>query len=135
MKVYHKTNNEVTMLITIFTLSSVNAATAVFSVKVVDADSLKPIPNVDVRGCFENDNGWKAWTEAAPEYNDDKVTDQNGECLLHGETNNGEVGFHIRKPPIGYYPNRGVNFQFKGKPIIPLVYTRYGVDFLKEFNS
>ncbi len=47
--------------------SSLFAATAGFDVLVTDADSGIPIEGVEVVGWFGNDNGWRAWTESAPE--------------------------------------------------------------------
>ena len=67
-----------------------NAATAGFDVLVLDADSGAPISGVDVTGWFSNNNGWKAWTDSAPTYDDKKTTDAKGLCHVEGETNTGE---------------------------------------------
>ena len=103
---------------------SLNAATAKFGVKLIDADTLAPIEGAKVVGYFENNNGWKAWTESPPEYTDEKYTDMNGLCWLQGETNDGDVGLHVRNPPLGYYPNKGVGHQFTQKPMLPLMHWR-----------
>ena len=68
------------------------AATAAFELLVVDADTMVPIQGVDVVGWFSNNNGWKAWTESAPESLDNETTDENGRCRLKGETNTGNTG-------------------------------------------
>lgn len=101
------------------------AATAAYDLVVVDADTNQPIKGVDVVAWFSNSNGWKAWTESAPEYEDKKTTDENGLCLLKGETNNGRTGVNIHHPPEGFYPNSFcVRHQFTQKPILPLMYWR-----------
>jgi hypothetical protein len=100
------------------------AATAAYDLVVVDADSFLPLKGVDVVGWFSNDNGWKAWTESAPEYVDKKTTDEDGRCHLEGETNNGRTGVNIRKPPKDYYPTTGIRYQFTQEPIFPLMHWR-----------
>ena len=101
------------------------SATAAYDLVVVDADTLKPIKGVDVVAWFSNNNGWKAWTESAPEYEDKKTTDENGRCHLAGETNNGRTGVNIHKPPRDYYPNSFcVRHQFTQKPTLPLMHWR-----------
>ncbi len=98
------------------------AATAAYNLIVVDADTDLPIKGVDVVGWFSNSNGWKAWTESAPEYEDKKTTDENGICHLKGETNNGKTGVNIHYPPKGYYPNSFcVRHQFTQKPLLSLM--------------
>lgn len=95
----------------ILALLPAGAMAAHFLVKVVDADTLTPLQGVKVRGWFSNDNGWKAWTESAPEYVDNEITDKNGRCKLTGKTNTGKVGFVVNEPPSGYYPSRNVRLQ------------------------
>ena len=92
-------------------LLSIEAMTAQFRVKIVDAVTEKPLQDVKVLGWFSNDNGWKAWTESAPEYVDNGVTDKNGKCRLSGKTNTGKVGFIVKEPPSGYYPSPNVRLQ------------------------
>ena len=115
------------MLLIVFSVavSSLFAATAGFDVVVVDGDTFAPIKGVDVVGWFSNDNGWKAWTESAPEYVDKKTTNENGFCHVAGETNTGETGVNIHYPPKGYYPNSfRVRQMFTLKPILPLMHWR-----------
>lgn len=101
------------------------AATAAFELLVVDADTMVPIQGVDVVGWFSNNNGWKAWTESAPESLDNETTDENGRCRLKGETNTGNTGVNIHKPPHGYYPNSFcVRHTFTQKPLLPLLQWR-----------
>ena len=92
-------------------LLSIDAMAAQFKVKIVDAVTEKPLQGVNVLGWFSNDNGWKAWTESAPEYVDNGVTDRNGKCKLSGTTNTGKVGFIVKKPPSGYYPSPNIRLQ------------------------
>ena len=101
------------------------SATASYDLLVLDADTMKPIKGVDVVGWFSNSNGWKAWTESAPEYEDRKTTNEKGLCHLAGETNNGKTGVNIHKPPQGYYPNSfSIRYTFTQKPILPLMHWR-----------
>ena len=90
---------------------SIGAMAAQFSVKIVDAVTEKPLQGVKVLGWFSNDNGWRAWTESAPEYVDNGVTDKNGKCRLSGSSNTGKVGFIVKDPPSGYYPSQNVRLQ------------------------
>jgi len=92
-------------------LLSVCSMAAHFSVKIVDAVTEKPLQGVKVLGWFSNDNGWRAWTESAPEYVDNGVTDKNGKCRLSGTSNTGKVGFIVKEPPSGYYPSPNVKLQ------------------------
>ena len=92
-------------------LLSVCSMAAHFSVKIVDAVTEKPLQGVKVLGWFSNDNGWRAWTESAPEYVDNGVTDKNGKCRLSGTSNTGKVGFIVKEPPSGYYPGPNVKLQ------------------------
>ena len=101
------------------------AATACFDVLVLDADSLAPIEGVAVTGWFSNDNGWKAWTESAPTYADEEITDKYGFCHVKGETNTGKTGVNIRHPPKGYYPNYfAIRYRFTQKPLLPFTHWR-----------
>lgn len=125
MGISHKTNRKwLAIAVGCLNAMSLSAATAKFGVKLIDADTHVPIEGAKVVGYFENDNGWKAWTEAPPEYTDEKFTDKNGLCWLKGETNNGDVGFHVRNPPKGFYPNMGVGHRFVEKPLLPLLHWR-----------
>lgn len=110
------------VLLVMFGLSTwhCTALTAEFDVFVVDADTGCPINGVEVIGWFANSNGWKAWTESAPTYEDKKVTNENGLCHVTGETNNGEVGFDIDKVPVGYYRYVGWKHRFVQKSVFPL---------------
>lgn len=125
MGICHKINGLLLAIVAgCFFEMPLSAATAKFGVQLIDADTLAPIEGAKVVGYFENNNGWKAWTEAAPEYTDEQRTDKEGLCWLKGETNNGDVGFHVRNPPVGYYPNNGIGYQFAQKPLLPLMHWR-----------
>lgn len=123
-RTFHNNRTLHSMLLIVLSIApgSLFAATAGFNVLVVDADTLAPIKGVDVVGWFSNDNGWKAWTESAPEYVDKKTTDEKGFCHVAGETNTGETGVNIHYPPHGYYPNSFcIRHQFSQKPVFPLM--------------
>jgi len=118
-------NRRLVLLVFQFITIQLFAATAAYDLVVVDADTLTPVKGVNVVGWFSNSNGWKAWTESAPEYEDKKTTDENGRCHLAGETNNGRTGVNIHKPPRGYYPNSFcVRHQFTQEPVLPLMHWR-----------
>jgi len=83
---------------------------------VVDAANGNPIPNIEVTASFDNDNGWKAWTESAPINHDKQITDGHGRCSLSGKTNKGEVGCWVNSGQQGYYGARsGAGFRFATK--------------------
>ena len=95
------------------------ANTAKIGAYVIDEVSLRPLSGAIVRGGFDNDNGWLAWTQAAPMNEDFRTTDASGRCWVQGETNNGEAGYAVRTPPEGYYcPCQGVGFSFKKKSLL-----------------
>ena len=112
------------VLLVMFGLSTWRCAalSAEFDVFVVDADTGCPINGVEVIGWFANSNGWKAWTESAPTYEDKKVTNKDGFCHVTGDTNNGEVGFDIDKTPVGYYRYVGWKYRFAQKSAFPLMH-------------
>ena len=85
---------------------------------VVDDETGKPIPNVLVRGGFENDCELLA-IKGAPLPNEDFVrTDASGRCRLSGKTNSGEAGAAVVEVPMGYYcPKYGDGFTFKHRNI------------------
>ena len=114
------------VLLAMFSLATWRCAalSAEFDVFVVDADTGCPMKGVEIIGWFANSNGWKAWTESAPTYEDKKVTNENGFCHVSGETNNGEAGFDIDKTPAGYYRYVGWKYRFVQKPVFPLMYWR-----------
>ena len=80
---------------------------AKFNVVAVSAETGNPIPGLLVSASFSNDNGWKAWTEAAPINHDIQKTDCGGRCRYSGKTNNGEVGCWIDSKQDGYYGTSG----------------------------
>ena len=116
--------NRMISLVFGFVVQSLAAATASFDVVVIDADTIKPVSGVNVVGWFGNSNGWKAWTEAAPTYEDKTITDENGRCHVKGETNTGETGVAIKSPPRGYYAYPGSSNRFTQKPILPFTHWR-----------
>ena len=81
---------------------------AYISAYVLDAVNQEPLKGVKMVARFEDDIGWRAWTEEA---NPDIVhgrTDINGFCRLNGRTNCGKSSCWIEEAPDGYYkPLRG----------------------------
>jgi hypothetical protein len=70
---------------------------------VFDAVDRAPLSGVKMVARFEDDIGWRAWTEEA---NPDIIhgrTDINGFCRLSGRTNCGKSSCWIEEAPIGYY--------------------------------
>lgn len=76
-------------------------------VVVVSAEDETPIANVPVTASFNNNNGWKAWTEPASINHDTRITDADGRCRLSGKSNNGEVGCWVASNQQGFYGTRG----------------------------
>jgi len=105
-------------------VQGVIAETASFGVKVVDLDTNQPLSDVEVVGWFANSNGWKAWTESAPTYEDKHKTDEEGNCRVSGSTNNGRVGVDVDNVPNGYYRHVGNTYRFTQKPLLPLLHWR-----------
>ena len=76
---------------------------AYLSIYVEDAVNHLPLQGAKVIANFEDDIGWRAWTEEA---NPDIVhgrTDINGFCRLSGRTNCGKSSCWIEEAPTGYY--------------------------------
>ena len=70
---------------------------------VFDAVDRAPLRGVKMVARFEDDIGWRAWTDEA---NPDIVhgrTDINGFCRLSGRTNCGKSSCWIEEAPSGYY--------------------------------
>lgn len=88
------------------------------SILVQDADTLKPVEGAGVKAWFENNIGWRAWTESAPIITDASETDSRGLCTLKGKTNVGHVSCEVETPPQGYYRGYCGNFDFKYKNLL-----------------
>jgi hypothetical protein len=76
---------------------------AYISAYVLDTVDQEPLKGVKMVARFEDDIGWRAWTEEA---NPDIVhgrTDINGFCRLNGRTNCGKSSCWIEEAPDGYY--------------------------------
>ena len=70
---------------------------------VFDAVDRSPLSGVEMVARFEDDIGWRAWTEEAnPDIVHDR-TDINGFCRLGGRTNCGKSSCWIEEAPPGYY--------------------------------
>lgn len=93
------------------------ADTARIGAYVIDAVTQKPVPGIKVSASFSNDNGWKAWTESAPIYHDEQLTDANGFCEFKGKTNIGKCGCGVDKQGTKYYAGAGRGFQFSSKDL------------------
>lgn len=93
------------------------AGRARFHVKVLDAETRLPVPNVSVRGYFQNypivsgRSGTTKW--------DNAVTDEKGSATLCGETTSGQVSWSVSKVE-GYYPCFGPAPIFKSQNLFML---------------
>lgn len=107
---------EFVLFISLLATCSAFADVAKLSVVVVDEETNAPIPNVTVRGGFEMDAGWRAWTDSCRPNEEIRLTDGEGRCNVQGKTNCGRAGIAVRTVPFGYYkPGLGKAFQFKEK--------------------
>ena len=76
---------------------------AYLGVCVEDAVSHVPLQGVKVTANFEDDIGWRAWTESANPDIAEGFTDKQGFCRLSGKTNCGRSSIWVDKAPKGYY--------------------------------
>ena len=76
---------------------------AYLGIYVEDAISHAPLQDVNVIARFEDDIGWRAWTEEANPDIIKGVTDKHGICRLSGKTNCGRSSIWVDKAPKGYY--------------------------------
>lgn len=90
---------------------------AYLTVKVIDAMTGSPIPNMCVHGGFENVS--PGWGIASKDNNDDGLTDCNGFCCLSGRT---EVGHSccIVRGNAGYYNSGWYSFDYQERSILKL---------------
>ncbi|MBQ0032832.1 MAG: hypothetical protein KBT68_08535 [bacterium] len=86
-------------------------------VVVIDEETQDPIEGATVKGWFQWNIGWRAWSEPTPIVTDTKITDKNGFCRLGGKTNVGEVGVEVQRIPGKYYSGSCNGFEFKRKNI------------------
>ena len=76
---------------------------AYLGVCVEDAVSHVPLQGVKVTANFEDDIGWRAWSESANPDIAEGFTDKHGFCRLSGKTNCGRSSIWVDKAPKGYY--------------------------------
>jgi hypothetical protein len=76
---------------------------AYLGVCVEDAVSHVPLQGVKVTANFEDDIGWRAWTDSANPDIAEGFTDKHGFCRLSGKTNCGRSSIWVDKAPKGYY--------------------------------
>ena len=76
---------------------------AYLGIYVEDAISHAPLQDVNVIARFEDDIGWRAWTEEANPDIVKGITDKHGICRLSGKTNCGRSSIWVDKAPKGYY--------------------------------
>ena len=77
-----KTNRKTAILVCVMATTMLSMAVQ-YHVKVVDSSTGEPLSGIRVEGWFSNDNGWKAWTEAAPVYHDTGIFRRFAESLHH----------------------------------------------------
>ena len=80
--------------------TSYGSGRAYITVKVIDADTGRPIPKIRVEGGFLNSS--PSWGVAGKDDNDESTTDRNGFCRLSGCTDMGESCCIVRCN-AGYY--------------------------------
>ena len=76
---------------------------AYLGIYVEDAISHAPLQGVNVIARFEDDIGWRAWTDEANPDIIKGLTDEHGICRLSGKTNCGRSSIWVDKAPKGYY--------------------------------
>ena len=91
----------------------------VFTAKVVDDETLKPIPEVEISGFFEMNHGWDAVLGSAGPNLQSGKTDAEGRCRMEGKTNLGRAGFRIASEVPGYLWNgRCTMMEYKKKNML-----------------
>lgn len=76
---------------------------AYLGIYVEDAISHAPLQGVNVIARFEDDIGWRAWTDEANPDIIKGITDKHGICRFSGKTNCGRSSIWVDKAPKGYY--------------------------------
>ena len=76
---------------------------AYLSIYVEDAVNHVPLPDAKIVANFEDDIGWRAWSESANPDIAEGFTDKQGFCRLSGKTNCGRSSIWVDKAPKGYY--------------------------------
>ena len=96
----------VTMIIPAVVLGAVNEAH--ISAYVIDVVNQMPLRGAKMVASFEDDIGWRAWTESPKPDIVLGVSDSKGFCHFSGRTNCGRSSCWIEEAPLGYYkPNHG----------------------------
>lgn len=93
---------------------------AYLTAHVVDAVDRLPLGGAKITARFEDDIGWRAWTE---EPSPDIVhgwSNSNGICRLNGQTNCGKSSCWIEEAPKGYYKPLygGGNIQYERRSLL-----------------
>jgi len=76
---------------------------AYLSIYVEDAVNHVPLQGAKVIANFEDDIGWRAWTESPKPDIAEGFTDEQGFCRLSGKSNCGSSSIWVDKAPKGYY--------------------------------
>ncbi len=91
----------VAMIIPVMVLGTVNEAH--ISAYIVDAVNQMPLRGAKMVASFEDDIGWRAWTESPKPDIVLGVSDSKGFCHFSGRTNCGRSSCWIEEAPPGYY--------------------------------
>ena len=70
---------------------------------VMDSMNNAPLSGAEIVASFEDDIGWRAWTESPRPDIERGVTDINGFCRIIGKTNCGRSSCWVNCAPKGYY--------------------------------
>lgn len=73
------------------------------SAYVIDVTDKTPLRGVEMVASFEDDIGWRAWTDSPKPDIVRAISDSNGICRFRGRTNCGRSSCWIEKLPDGYY--------------------------------
>ena len=71
-------------------------------IQVLDFETSRPVAGSSVKAWFEEDIGWRAWSETTPIRTQMSMTDAQGRCVLSGNTNTGCVSFEAKKVDCYY---------------------------------
>ena len=97
----------------IFAAMQMLADKAYIGIYVMDGINMTPVSGAKIVASFEDDIGWRAWTESPRPVIAHGITDINGFCRCMGKTNCGRSSCWIDCAPEGYYrPPRGGSVKY-----------------------
>lgn len=108
------------LLVYFVTLANfVLADKAYLGLYVEDEVDRRPLAGVKIVASFEDDIGWRAWTDSPKPDVVRGQTDEQGFCRLSGKTNCGKGSCWIENVPEGYYkPRHGGRVKYTDKTLL-----------------